>query len=375
MCQNDLERQIAELCASRQMLRNVTENFPGLVFWKDRNSVYLGCNRAFAQAAGLRDSSEIVGKTDLDLPWAQHEAAAYRDADRDVIESGVAKLGIVESQLQADGRLAWFETTKAPLLDAEGKVIGVLGTSNDISERRRAMDAVDEARAELERRVNERTRELVQANKELESFASAVSHDLRAPLRGIDMWSQALLERCKGQLDEASIHYLESIRTRSHRMRQLIESLLRLSLVGKGALHLESVDLSLMAREIAQMYEAMDRKVDLFIEPGLTVQGDAALLRAALLNLLGNAWKFTGKVANPKIEFGANRTNGKTVFFIRDNGAGFTAFHRLHHASEFPGSGIGLATVQRIIQRHGGRIWAESISNGGATFFFTLRNS
>jgi len=375
-------RQIAESGTSQQMLRNVTENFPGLVFWKDRHSVYLGCNRAFAHAAGLRDSSEIAGKTDFDLPWAKHEAEAYLAADQEVMESGKARLGILETQYQAGGRVAWFETTKAPLLDSQGNVIGILGTSHDVTEQKHALDALSEARNDLERRVAERTAKLLHANKELEAFAYAVSHDLRAPLRGVDTWSLALLENSQGRLDPESIHCIESIRVRIHRMRQLIDSMLRLSLIGRFALHREPVDLSVLAREAAQSMEPADRKVELLIEPGLAARGDPALLRAVLQNLLANAWKFTGKTAHPRVEFGAQRGEDGVVFFVRDNGAGFdmaaagklfTPFSRLHHASDFPGAGIGLATVERIIRRHGGRIWAESAPNRGAAFYFTLQ--
>ena len=230
----------------------------------------------------------------------------------------------------------------------------------------------------------ERTTELQAANQELEAFSYSVSHDLRAPLRSIDGFSQAVLEDYADKLDDQGKDYLNRVRTATQRMGHLIDDMLTLSRVTRAEMLRGTVDLSALAADVlAELQKSEpERKVDWHIESGLVAQGDAQLLRVALVNLLGNAWKFTGKTASAKIEFGAMRNaDGMTEFFVRDNGAGydmsyadklFGAFQRLHLASDFPGTGIGLATVQRIVHRHGGRVWAEGAEGKGATFYFTL---
>jgi len=236
----------------------------------------------------------------------------------------------------------------------------------------------------LEQRVLERTSELQTAVKEIEAFSYSVSHDLRAPLRAMDGFSKALLEDWGDKLDPQAKDYLQRIRAAAQRMGQLIDDLLTLSRTSRREMLREEVNLSLMAQTIAAELREREpgRPVEFLIQPGLVVIGDDHLLRVALENLLGNAWKFTGKQPAARVEFGAaGRPDGQTEFFVRDNGAGFDmayvdklfgAFQRLHAASEFPGSGIGLATVQRIIQRHGGRVRAEGAIGKGATFCFTL---
>jgi light-regulated signal transduction histidine kinase (bacteriophytochrome) len=221
------------------------------------------------------------------------------------------------------------------------------------------------------------------ANRELESFSYSVAHDLRAPLRGIDGFSQALVEDCAGQLDDRGREYLKYIRESAQRMTQLIDDLLVLSRVTRADLNRTRVDLSSLARSVVERLQVSgtDRAVTWTIQDGLIATGDARLLRAALENLLGNAWKFTSKQPSARIEFGALFEKQHVVYFVRDNGAGFDmtyagklfgAFQRLHAAEEFEGTGIGLATVQRIVRRHGGRVWAEGAVGRGASFYFTL---
>jgi light-regulated signal transduction histidine kinase (bacteriophytochrome) len=226
--------------------------------------------------------------------------------------------------------------------------------------------------------------ELKAVNKELEAFSYSVSHDLRAPLRSIDGFSQALLEDCLDQLGSTGQDYLRRIRSATQRMGQLIDDLLTLSRVTRSEMQKESVDLSRLAScictNLQQAYP--ERQVDFEVQPGLVVQGDARLLRVLLDNLLNNAWKFTSRQLQARIEFGAiAQENGMPVYFVRDDGVGFDMvyvnklfrpFQRLHGMNEFPGNGIGLATVQRIVHRHGGRVWAEGALTRGATFYFTL---
>jgi light-regulated signal transduction histidine kinase (bacteriophytochrome) len=232
--------------------------------------------------------------------------------------------------------------------------------------------------------LQQRTLELERVNKELESFSYSVSHDLRAPLRSIDGFSQALYEDCFGQLDEQGKDYIRRIRKATQLMAELIDALLTLSRVTRVELKRESVDLSGMAIAIIEELQKTqpERKVEFLIEEGLTATGDLRLLRVVLENLIGNAWKFTNKQKNARIEIGLSKqSQGRPAYFVRDNGAGFdmahvgglfNAFQRLHSAGEFPGTGIGLATVKRIIHRHGGCVWAEAEVDKGATFYFVL---
>jgi len=253
-----------------------------------------------------------------------------------------------------------------------GGDVAFTGIIRDITERKQ----IDVA-------LRERTTQLEAANQELEAFSYSVSHDLRAPLRSLDGFSQALLEDCSDRLDAQGKEYLQRVRTASQRMAKLIDDLLDLSRVTRSEMRVESVDLSALARGIAAELQRREpaRTMEFEIAPKLVARGDEGLLRVVLENLLGNAWKFTGKRPRARIELGVTQHDGRPAYFVRDDGAGFEmtyagklfgAFQRLHGATEFEGTGIGLATVQRIIHRHGGRVWADAAPDRGATFYFTL---
>lgn len=271
-------------------------------------------------------------------------------------------------------RLRRTETEQKKLTDE-------LRTRADLMEMemyRRAQDL-----QEANRRIEANNLQLSTLNKELESFSYSVSHDLRAPLRSIDGFSQVLLEDYGEQLPPEAVGYLDRVRAATQRMSILIDDLLNLSRVSRAPMRSEKVELSelaeAIARELAQGHPS--RRVEFRIEPGIAVHGDPPLLRALLENLLGNAWKYTAKHERAVIAFGRESRDDGPVYFVRDDGAGFDpryverlfgAFQRLHADSEFPGTGVGLATVQRIVRRHGGEVWAEGAVEKGATFYFRL---
>src|ERR1019366_1875217 len=291
---------------------------------------------------------------------------------------------------EAEWRVIWPDGTVRCLFgrawvfkDAAGKPLRLIGANIDVTGRKLAELEVSRLNAELEQGVRQRALELDASNRELEAFAYSVSHDLRAPLRGIDGWSLALLEDYSGSLDDNGRQYLNRVRAETQRMGNLIDDLLQLSRASRGEMKLDHVDITALANRIAdRLRDAQPkRSIEFAIEPRLVAFGDARLLEIALTNLLSNAVKFTGAQTPALIEFGRVDKEGEMAFYVRDNGAGFDmayagnlfgAFQRLHKVTEFPGTGIGLATVQRIVRRHGGRVWADARVNRGATFCFTL---
>jgi light-regulated signal transduction histidine kinase (bacteriophytochrome) len=270
----------------------------------------------------------------------------------------------------------------AERIDLDGEPYS-LWSFQDITARKRAEEEVLRLNAELERRVADRTAQLAAANTELEAFCYSVSHDLRAPLRAIDGFSQALLEDCLDRLNADGQDCLKRVRAASQRMGELIDDLLMLSRVTRAEMRRSRVDLSaLAAKVVGQLRQTQpDRRVEVVLASDVKADGDPNLLSVVLDNLLGNAWKYTSRRPQARIEFGTSAANGSPTYFVRDDGAGFDPtyadklfqpFQRLHPPSEFDGHGIGLATVQRIVHRHGGRVWAVGAVGQGVTVFFTL---
>jgi len=382
---NDVtDRVKAEEALEREhlLLRAVIDNLPDRIYARNTEGRIVLSNDANVRSRHPGGGGEAPGRTLSDIRSADLSAGLEVE-DRAVMETGDPVLNREMHFDEADGSRRWFLASKLPLHDGRGKITGLVGILRDISEVRQSMEVIRGLNIELERRVLERTAQLEATNKELEAFAYSVSHDLRAPLRSIDGFSQALLEDYRSALDETGQDYLQRVRSASQRMGKLIDDLLALSRITSSEMRLEMVDLGALAREIYEELrgEQPKRVADVRIAGQLTAQGDPNLMRAALHNLLQNAWKFTGTKAHAVIEFGSEIRSGQRVFYVRDNGVGFDmaharnlfgAFQRLHKHSEFPGTGVGLATVQRVVHRHGGEIWAEAEPGRGATFCFTL---
>jgi PAS domain S-box-containing protein len=369
----ELEQRVSErtaaLSEANNLLQMMLDHMPDQIYFKDAQSRFIRNSRSQARALGLNDPAEIVGKSDFD--FFPHAQLSY-EKEQEIIRSGKPLVNEEERVVWPDGQETWVSTTKVPLPDQTGQIIGTFGISRDITDRKQAEVALQKAKLELEA-----------ANKELEAFSYSVSHDLRSPLRTIDGFSQALLEDYADHLPAEGQNYLKRVRAATQRMGQLIDDLLNLSKVTRAPMKLVSVDLSGLVQGIVTELQRTqpERRVNFKITSNLKARGDPSLLQAVLENLLNNAWKFTAKREKAEIEFGSKSENNEVVYFIRDNGAGFDmtyvdklfgAFQRLHAMTEFSGTGIGLATVQRIINRHGGRIWAEAEVDRGATFFFTL---
>jgi PAS domain S-box-containing protein len=362
-----------------EQLQALIDNTNAVIYMRDLDGRYMVVNQEYERLFHLR-REEIVGLTDHEL-FPAEIADEFRANDL-LAASGGGPVHVEEVAPGADGQHTYI-TVKFPLLDSAGKPYAVCGISTDITARKRAEEQVRQLNAELEQRVRDRTAELETAVRELDAFAYSVSHDLRAPLRSLHGFSEILLEDYADGFDSAGREYLQRIQANVARMGQLIDDLLRLSRATRIELKRERVDIGAQASEIIAglRYAEPGRRAEVMIADGLMTTGDSNLIRLALENLLANAWKFTSKCEQSIISMGVVHRPGGQAFFIRDNGAGFDMryaeklfdpFQRLHPAAEFEGTGIGLAIVDRILSRHGGRIWAESEPGKGSTFFFTL---
>ncbi len=342
-------------------------------FFVNRGNRIEYVNRAAMKLLGAERHDDVVGKTPFDLFHPDYHAVVG-ERIRVMLEQGRQVPLIEEKIVRLDGTVVDVEVAAGPFTDERGPAIMVF--LRDITDRKRAETELRDLNETLEKRVKERT-------VELESFSYSVSHDLRAPLRAIDGFSVALADDCLGELGDKGKEHLKRIRRGVSKMGGLIDDMLTLSRVAMAEMRRERIDLGGMAEEIVSSLKETEpeRKVEFVAAKGLTANGDSRLIRVLLGNLIGNAWKFTSKSPNARIELGADYIEGVKVFFVKDNGAGFdmsyadklfTPFQRLHSESEFGGSGIGLASARRIVARHGGNIWAEASPDKGATVYFTL---
>jgi PAS domain S-box-containing protein len=378
----DKQRQMeAEQRRSEQRFRVMVETAQEGVWTIDAEARTNYVNQYMASMLGYT-VQEMLGKP----LYSFLDEEGWQQARKNLDRQGQAPRGEVKDFrfLRKDGSIIWTSLSTTPLFDEQGRYLGSLAMVTDITQRRAAEEQVRQLNAELERRILERTAQLEFSNRELEAFAYTVAHDLRTPLRSIASFSDALVEDCGAQIDEVGQDYLRRIVGGARRMSELIDGILALSRVNSTALNTRPCDLSAMARAVLDQLQQLqpERTVRLSVQEGLVEPGDPQLLRTVFENLLGNAWKFTRERPEAEIAFSATRDEkGVRTYQVRDNGAGFDmayreklfgVFQRLHTQQEFEGNGVGLAAVQRIIRRHGGRIWAEGQPGQGATFFFTL---
>ena len=378
-----LEQRDAQLRMSEARLANIVNNAGDAIISVDEDQRIVAYNRAAEQIFGHAPTSALGQPLDMLLPSSI--GAAHREHVRAFgREAGATRVmgaGREVAGRRADGSLFPAEASISKVV--EGGQLIFTAILRDVTERHRAEEEIRKLNEELEHKVVERTAQLESANRELEAFSYSVSHDLRAPLRAIDGFSQALLEDYEAKLDDQGRHYLQRIRAATQRMGELIDDLLQLSRVTRAEMRSTKVDMSALTESVIEELRRADpeRQVETVIQPGLEASGDPHLLRIVMVNLLSNAWKFTSRQPTARIEFGLAGDGDERIFFVSDNGAGFDmqyvdklfgAFQRLHSPGEFPGTGIGLATVQRIIHRHGGQVRAEGVVGQGAAFYFTL---
>jgi len=414
------ERKQAEntLQESQQMLQTVLDNFPGAVFWKDRQSNYLGCNQSLATGAGLNCPADIVGKTDLDMPWRSTEAVNYRQDDLDVMESGKASLHIVELLHQADGQVMWLDTSKFPLRDSLGQVIGTIGVSNDISTLRIAEQELLNTNKELQlqnREKEERAAELIIANKELafqnsekekravelvnakdraeesdrlkSAFLANIGHEIRTPMNGILGFAGLLKE--PGLLGEDQQEYIKNIEESGARMLNIINDIVDISRIEAGLMDVNIKD-TFINKKIEFIHdffkpEAEQKGIQLIFKNSLPadeaiIKSDQKKVYSIITNLVKNALKFTRKGV---IEYGYEKKGQFIEFFVKDTGAGITVeqqkyiFEMFRQGNDslsrnYEGAGIGLSISKAYVEMLGGKIWVESEIGKGSTFYFTL---
>ena len=391
------ERKAVEMQSKR--LAAIVESSDDAIIGKDPEGIITSWNKGAERIFGYT-ASEIIGTTLRRLI-----PAGRQDEETQILEKikrGESVQHFETLRQTKDGRLIAVSVTASPIKDAAGKIIGVSKVTRDITARKEADEKIRQLNVELEQRVVERTAQLQAANEELEAFSYSVSHDLRAPLRHVIGFVQMLEQDAGPSLSERSLGHLNTISNAAKRMGNLIDDLLTFARVGRSTLQKAEVNLDQLVQETSDDFkvETKERKIVWNIHPLPRVRGDRALLRLVLVNLISNAVKFTGARAEPTIEIGEIKVERQasssensialpstfdlrlsTVIYIRDNGAGFDpryadklfgVFQRLHSQDEFAGTGIGLANVQRIIARHGGRVWAEGVVDGGATFYFSI---
>ncbi len=358
-----------ELQKHREEQQIILDSVPAWIFYKDRENRFIRVNQAFADVMGMA-KEQLEGKGMAEL-YPKDQADAFWKDDKKVIESGQPKRNIIES-MDSPGGTLWVQTDKLPYRDIQGNIIGIIGFTVDITERKKLEDSLRDQAVKTEA-----------LNKELESFAYSVSHDLRAPLRHISGYVELLTSRFRSVLSEKGQHYLDSIADSVRQMGLLIDNLLQFSRTGRAEMRRTELEMNGIVQEAVEsvLKDNPDRTIEWVVGKLPSIYGDDAMLRLVWMNLLSNAVKFTRTRKKALIEIGGTVESKEAIFFVRDNGVGFDmqyaqklfgVFQRLHSTEEFEGTGIGLANVHRIVLRHGGRAWAEAELNKGATFCFSI---
>ena len=377
-----IESREVALANERNLLRTVIDNLPDAVYTKDLERRKTLSNPTDVKYCGMSGENDVLGKKDEEI-YSTVTSSFSKKMEKEVLEKGKPFFNFEEILAGPSGQQIWISTSKIPLFDADHNIVGLVGIGHDITERKNAENEIHKLNTELEQRVVERTKELEAAYQELEAFSYSVSHDLRAPLRAIDGYSSIILRDYAKKLDKNGQMLFQNVRDASQRMGELIEALLKLSRISRTKLKISKIDLADIARKIFSQLQSLEpeRQIDLISEKNMFVNADFDLVYIAFENLMRNAWKFTSHKENARIEVGCQKLDGQTIFFIKDNGAGFNMaysdrlfgpFQRLHSDAEFEGTGIGLAIVKTIINNHGGEIWAEGDKGKGATFYFTF---
>lgn len=377
---DQFKRMEEALTESEARFRSLAESAPIGIYQLDLQGNALYANSRWSAMSGYRfeDSSGLRWLQTLH-PDDRERAAEHFRAARQQHAGAAFEFRFV----QPDGRIVWCVTRISPLFDRDGQLRGYVGSNEDITERKQTEQAIRGLNESLEAQVRQRTEQLAATNRELEAFTWSVSHDMRAPLRAIDGFASALADEDGDKLSESGKSYLARIRGGVSRLNELINAFLQLSRLSSDTLNRTELDLSALCEELLVELAASqpERQVACSVAPGMRINADPQQLRILLTNLLGNAWKFTSKTTAPQIRVFSSEQNKEVVYQVEDNGAGFdmahadklfTPFQRLHAQSEFEGSGIGLATCRRIVQRHHGRLWAESTLGKGSRFLFTV---
>ena len=367
---------------TRAQLAAIVENANDAIIGRSLDGTITSWNAAAERIFGY-SASEAIGRSASILT---PEPLRRQTENNERLRRGIPVPAQERMRVTKDGRIISVMSSISPVRNDAGKVVSAAIITHDISALKQAQHELEQLNRELEQRVTERTAELAAANLELEAFSYSVAHDLRAPLRAINGYSALVLEAIETRLDQASVDNLKRVRAASDRMGAVIDDLLNLTQLSRQEMQWRDFNLSESAATVVAALTGAhpERSVPVTIQPDMNTHGDPGLMRIMLENLIGNAWKFTAKTGAARIEIGTGQRDGQTVYYVRDNGAGFdmkyahklfAPFQRLHHADEFEGTGIGLATVKKIIQRHLGKIWIESAVDVGTTVFFTVGKS
>jgi len=367
-----------EIKNTSHFLNTILENIPNMIFVKNAEDLrFVRFNRAGEKLLGI-SREEMIGRNDYDF-FPKEQADAFITKDREVLLKGEV-IDIAEEPIHTNFGEKWLHTKKIAISDEMGNPQYLLGISEDITDSRNRIEEVKQLNTELEKTIGQ----LLSANKEMEAFTYSVSHDLRAPLRIIDGFSEILLKDYHDNLDEEGRRTLGVIMSNAKHMGQLIDDLLNLSRLGRTQLSIKEVDMREMVDDVIHALSVMDPQVhksDIRVHPLPPCHCDMSLMRQVWMNLISNSVKYSRNNEKPVIKIGCENKNGRAVYYIQDNGVGFNmkyynklfgVFQRLHKISEFEGTGVGLALVHRIITRHGGHIWAEAVEHEGAAFYFTL---